>query len=156
ARDALEGGDPVHFPAFSAVVGEGLLEAKGVAGDLGEDEANQDRPIVEHFLVVELASTPLESAVERQALGPSGAAGEADAPLPGPGIVKANRHSLDAARGSGDVQLADVALAVPELAHHRGSGELHPGGRSAEGLGQPPHLRLPGAELEVEVTLPVP
>src|SRR5262249_46988524 len=59
------------------------------------------------------------------------------------------------ARRPGDVQLPDVALAVPDLPYHRGPGELHPGGRSAERLGEPTHLRLPAAELEVEVMLPV-
>ena len=40
--------DPVGFPGFAAVVGEGLLAAHRIAREIREGEAHQDRAAVPH------------------------------------------------------------------------------------------------------------
>src|SRR6185369_8823060 len=53
-------GDPVHLPALSAIVGEGLLEVRRGLRDLRPDVAHEDRPALPRLLVVELAAPVAE------------------------------------------------------------------------------------------------
>src|SRR6185312_4151324 len=90
---AAELGNPVGLPGLAAVVGEGLLELEALGGDVGEDEAHEDHPVVQRVLGVELPSPVLEAADHRQAHRSLGAVGVADAPLAGLRSVDPEAHS---------------------------------------------------------------
>src|SRR5271156_6871949 len=60
--DARLIGDPVHFPRYSSVSGEGLLKVRGIRRDAGPGISNQDHAAIESVLAVELADPVLEFA----------------------------------------------------------------------------------------------
>jgi hypothetical protein len=53
-------GDPVYFPGFAAIFGEGLFKVSGIWSDVGPNISNEDSSAIERLLIEELTTSVLE------------------------------------------------------------------------------------------------
>jgi hypothetical protein len=83
-------GDPVDFPGFASVGGEGLFKVGGVGSNFRPDVAYKNRPAVEILLIEEFAASIVEFADGGLAEESIFAIGPIEAPLVSLGIVEAN------------------------------------------------------------------
>src|SRR6185369_66638 len=127
----------------------------GRRSDVGDDEADQDRPAVQQLLVEELAAPVLELSDRRLAQGPAAATGKIETPLMGFRVVEPQAESFDVTRRAVDDKLDQIGASVQNLADGGRAIVLHPGGRAGEGMHQALQVGFPGADLEVEIVLSV-
>src|SRR5262245_18985081 len=150
-------GDPVRLPRPAAVVGERLLEPPRAGIDRRDHEPDQDRPAaLDRVQAEELAAAVLELADGGRGQGAAPDVGEVEAPLTRFGIVETQAQPFDAARGPGHVKLDEVGAPVPDLAYDRGALVLNPRAGARQRMLQTLQVRLPAADLPVEVVLRLP
>src|SRR5262249_23202363 len=155
-RVACIGCDPVHFPRLAAISRESLLEVTRGRSDVRDHEAHQDRFAIEGFLVDELAPAVLEATDRGYAQSTARAVGEIEAPLAGVRVVQAQGQGLDVTGRPVDVKLYEVGAAVPDFSHDGGAVVFDPVRGAGQGMHEALQVRLPGADLEIEVMLTVP
>src|SRR5438477_8627829 len=158
ARLVLDTGvrrNPVHFPRLATVVRERLLEAARVRRDVGDQEAHVDGPAIERLLVIELTAPVLELAGHRLTHGARADVREIEAPLAGFGIVESQAHAFEMAGRPIGHELHQIGPAVRDAAHRARAVVLDPGLGAGQGMLQARQVRLPGADLEIEIVLPV-
>lgn len=147
--------DPVHFPGLAPIVREGLLEAAGIRSDVRDHESNEDRSAVQGFLGEELAASILELTDRRWAQDPAGDARKIEAPLAGFGVVQTQAQRPDVACRPIDVELHQIGATVPDLSNDGGTFVFDPGPGPGQGTNEARQASFPGADLEVEVVLPI-
>jgi hypothetical protein len=146
--------DPVDFPCFAAVGGEGLLHAGGGWGEIEPDVADEDGAARPLLLMVELAAWSDEGSDDGWGVDGAGIeVDEVDAPLVGGGVVHAERLRLDVEFlvSAGDVELLEVGVAVEEFVVVGDAVVDDPGVGVVEAIGEAADVDFPVANEEVEV-----
>ena len=90
-------GNPVRFPALTAIGGICLLEAPLAGFDRHDQEPNQDHASVHRVLALEAAPAILEVTVHRVGHQTICQVGEMQGPLATRRLVQAQRHARDVA-----------------------------------------------------------
>src|SRR5262249_5847353 len=120
-----------------------------------DDESDEDRSALEGILTVELAAAALEFPDRRRRQGARPAVREVQAPLARRRIVEAQAQAFDVAVGAIDLELDQVGSTLPDLGDHGGALVFDPGRGPAQGMLKTPEMGFPGADLEVEIVLPI-
>src|SRR5262249_60286783 len=108
------------------------------------------------FLIVELPASILELADGGLAQRSVVAVGVVQAPLPGLRIVETQGQNLEVTGRPIGLELDEIGAAVPDLPDHGRALVLEPRRGPGQGALEAAEARLPGADLEIEIVLPVP
>jgi hypothetical protein len=132
-----------------------LLKPAAIRCNVRPNVPHQHHPIVDHFLIVELAAAVSELTDRRNTERSDRAVRKAQTPLVRCRVVQAKSQTLDAARAAADLQFHDVGPTLPYLAHDRGAVIVGPRGRTGEWVQQSMDMCLPSANLEIKIVLSV-
>ena len=123
----------------------------GVWRDIRPDGADQDRSPIERILLDQFAPAVGKAADHGSLELPDGAVGKIHAPLTGLGVVEEDGHSLPVALWTIRFNFFHLSATVPELVDVYSSIQFDRLVRSGQRMHPPDNVRLPCAEVEVEV-----
>src|SRR5579863_374274 len=73
----------------------------------------------------------------------------------GLGVIQAQCHALEMARGAVALDLLQIGASIPNSSNHSRSLDFGPRSRAAQGMPQHRDMRLPSANCEIKVVLPI-
>jgi hypothetical protein len=148
-------GDPVYFPSFAAVVGEGLFEVRRICCHVRPNKSNLDGLAINRILGEKLTASILEFADLRWVQDANLAIGPVEAPLVGLRIVGAQGETFDVTSGAVGDELIDFGTVV-DFAAEAGTFVVDPGIGAGEGIHAAPEVIFPGTQQRIKIVRPVP
>src|ERR1700723_997811 len=142
-------------PRFAAVVGVRFLVMMGVRLDVRPDTTHQNRSAIHGIRGVQFAAAIMEGADGGRAQYPDSAVDEILTPLVRLGIVEKQRQALPGAVRALRLDLFQLRAPIPHLAHGNGSIEFNRVRRAGQWVQDPPDMRSPDAQVEIEIMLAV-
>src|SRR5512138_62480 len=119
-------------------------------------ETDVNRAAIQRVLAEELTATVGESAEHRRPVERSvSCIGPGDVPLVGLGVVEAESHPFDVAGRTADVEFAEICAAIPNFSNDRRALVFQPARGSRQRTIEPRQERLPRAEFEIKIVLPI-
>ena len=142
--------DPVHFPSFSAIVGERLFEVGRGCAEVSPLVADENRFVVDRVDSIELADAILEFADLGRVEDAGLLVGPVEPPLMRLGIVSAQGKTFNMAGRAIGTELINFG-AVVDFSADAGAVVVHPCVGASERIDPATQVVFPRAEKRIEI-----